>query len=337
MSCFTGVSKKDLPPVVVNGRAECNGGSVTTRSFIQSQTTPVDQCLSPSGGTRGETQERMREPSAEREVDARMNVDKEQQVAVLCEDDADTETLKMSEMQHDELDVPKPQDVPTEKQREQNTEVVSPEEEAFGEQFKCLQTDDGIQSEQKQTTSAEESTQATTCSAEKEVQMQSSGDLVTQAAGSTQETTCSADVPIHSSKESVSPAEHGVQESTSCLERETQIPSVEESVTPSQSVDQANECWDEYLAPSAGEGQGGGNGSELVFTSPLSNTKSQLQLTELQTSWHFPTGPGLAEEVECPWFQLPTMSYYPPPEPTESIEGGSQSFIPNCRLTFPLS
>lgn len=312
---------------MVNGRADWDGGAVTTRSFIQSQTALLDQWHSPSSGTEGETKERMREPSLEKEVDARTNMDKEQQVAVPCEE-TDTETLKTSEMQHDKVEVLEPEDVSTEQQGEQNTEAVSPEE-ALRLHFKCLQTDDGIQSGRKAMTPAEESTQDTTCSAEKEIQRQSSAELVTRAEDGTQATTCSADVQIQSWEGSASPAEKSTLEPPCCLQREIQIPSVEESATPSESVDTVNECWDEYFALSAVEGHVGENSSELVFTSLLSDTQTQLPFTEQQTSWHFPAGPGLAEEVQCPLLEFPTMSYYPPPEPTVPFEGGSQTVLPN--------
>ncbi|XP_056250252.1 protein angel homolog 1 isoform X2 [Seriola aureovittata] len=361
---FTGrrseASKKGLPLAVVNGRSVWDGGAVTTRTFIQSRTTLPDLWLSQSRWTKGETKERMKEQSPEKEVDARIDTDKEQLVAVLREE-TENETVKMSEMQHNTVEVPKQEDVSV-LHRKQNTEGISPEQ-ALEAQLKCLQTDESIQETacavleqiqmhtmEESVTPVEGSTQDTICSAEVQIQMHSLGELVspaedstqdticsaevqkqihsleelvTPAEDSTQETTCSAEAQIQSLRKSVTPAEDSIQETTCLVQRQIQIPSVEESVTPSVTVDKITECWDEYLAPSAHERHGGENSSKLVFTSLLSNNQTHLKFTgqhDTQTGWHFAAGPGLAEEVQCPLWQFPTVSYYPPTEPTVPFE-----------------
>ncbi|XP_023272959.1 protein angel homolog 1 [Seriola lalandi dorsalis] len=307
---FTGrrseASKKGLPLAVVNGRSVWDGGAVTTRTFIQSRTTLPDLWLSQSRWTKGETKERMKEQSPEKEVDARIDTDKEQLVAVLREE-TENETVKMSEMQHNTVEVPKQEDVSV-LHRKQNTEGISPEQ-ALEAQLKCLQTDESIQE--------------TACAVLEQIQMHTMEESVTPAEDSTQETTCSAEAQIQSLRKSVTPAEDSIQETTCLVQRQIQIPSVEESVTPSVTVDEITECWDEYLAPSAHERHGGENSSKLVFTSLLSNNQTHLKFTgqhDTQTGWHFAAGPGLAEEVQCPLWQFPTVSYYPPTEPTVPFE-----------------
>ncbi|KAK1894717.1 RING finger protein 207 [Dissostichus eleginoides] len=54
---------------MVNDKASCDGGAVTTRSFTLSQINKLDQWLSQGSGTKGETEERMKEPSPEQKDD----------------------------------------------------------------------------------------------------------------------------------------------------------------------------------------------------------------------------------------------------------------------------
>ncbi|XP_034432298.1 protein angel homolog 1 isoform X1 [Hippoglossus hippoglossus] len=274
-------SKKVLPPAVVNGTAVWDGGSVTTRRFTQSQTTLLDQWLSPSSETKGETKERMKEQSSEKEDDAEIHTEKEQPVAVLREE---TEAIKTSESQQDKMEVPKQEEIHEQLCRKQNTEdaTISPAEEispeqGLGEKLKCLQTDDG--------------TEESACPVQEQIQ-------------------------IHTMKESVIPSADIMQETTCPAQS---LPSVEEST-----VNQMTECWDEYyVAPTAEEMYYGTCSTNLVFASPLSNTQTHLKFSEHpdeQTGWHFPAGPGLAEVVQCPLWQFPAGSYYPPIETTVPFE-----------------
>nr|XP_019940282.1 PREDICTED: protein angel homolog 1 [Paralichthys olivaceus] len=274
-------SKKGLPPAVVNGRSVWDGGAVTTRRFNQSQTTLLDQWLSPSSATKGETKERMKEQRSEKEDDAGINTDKEQPVAVLREE---TEAIKTSESQQDKMEVPKQDEIHVVLCRKQNTEDstiipaedISPEQN-LGEKLKCLLTDDG--------------TEERPCPVQEQIQIHTMDESVIPSADIIQETTCPAQ----------------------------SFPSLEEST-----VNQMTECWDEYyVAPTAEEMHDGTSSSNLVFASLLSNTQTHLKFSERQdeqTGWHIPTGPGLAEVVQCPLWQFPAGSYYPPMETTVPFE-----------------
>ncbi|XP_040915892.1 protein angel homolog 1 [Toxotes jaculatrix] len=280
---FSEASKKSLLPAVVNGTAVWDGGAVTTRKFTQSQTTLLDQWLSPSSETKGETKEQ----NSEKEDDTRTDTDKAQLVAVLLKE-TENEVIKTSEGPQERVEVAKQEDIHVMLHRRQNredgnmfpTEPVSPEQ-AFRALLKGLQTDDSMQEtavpvqEQGQTDNLEES--------------------------------------------AVAPAEDSTRETTNPVQTQIQILSVGESVTPSE----VTECWDEYTAPTADAMFVGTSSSNLVFPSLLPDTQTHLNVSgqhDTQTGWHFPAGPGLAEEVQCPLMQFPTMSYYPPVEHTEPFE-----------------
>ncbi|XP_034419509.1 protein angel homolog 1 isoform X2 [Cyclopterus lumpus] len=113
--------------------------------------------------------------------------------------------------------------------------------------------------------------------------------------------------------------EDKAQETTSSVQEKIKIPSAEESMTPAKTASEVTECWDEYVSPTADEM----HGEVLSFSCLPSNTQSCLKLSgqqDTQASWHFPAGPGLAEEVQCPLWQFPAVSYYPPMEPTVPFE-----------------
>ncbi|KAM4541820.1 protein angel homolog 1 isoform 1-T1 [Odontesthes bonariensis] len=127
----------------------------------------------------------------------------------------------------------------------------------------------------------------------------------------------------HTSTEDISPEqallaqikclqiEDGIQE-TACTVQE-QMQTVKESVTPLEAT-RTTECWDEYVVSTAGAASDGVDSSPLVFASLLPNTETYLKLPEqhdTQTGWHFPVGPGLTEEVQCPLWHFPAASYYP--------------------------
>ncbi|XP_042244634.1 protein angel homolog 1 isoform X1 [Thunnus maccoyii] len=124
-------------------------------------------------------------------------------------------------------------------------------------------------------------------------------------------------IQIQSLEESVTPAEPSVQETTPLVQEQIQIPGAEEFVPEAETVVKVTECWDEYLADNDGAPS-----SDLVFTSLLANTEN-LTFSgqhDTQTGWHFPAGPGLADEVQCPLWQFPAVSYYPPAELTMPFE-----------------
>ncbi|XP_029316607.1 protein angel homolog 1 isoform X2 [Cottoperca gobio] len=123
-------------------------------------------------------------------------------------------------------------------------------------------------------------------------------------------------IKIPSLEESVTPAEPSIQETTRSVQE--QIQSLEESMPPAEET----ECWDEYVVPTA-DGDGEESSLKLGVLSLLSNTPTHLKLSgqhDAQAGWHFPAGPGLAEEMQCPLWQFPAVSYYPPIEPTVPFE-----------------
>ncbi|XP_068577764.1 protein angel homolog 1 [Cebidichthys violaceus] len=299
-------SKKGLPPAQVNGKAVWDGGAVTTRRVTQFQNTLLDKGLSPSGGTEGETKERMKEPRGpEREDDTMPG---EQLVAVLHEETENGAASTMSEvrstltetrsgLRQDKVEAPEQKVRETTIHHEllqmmQNTEDgiivptgdISPEK-ALGAQLERLRKED--------------SREETTSPVQDRIKMLSL-------------------------EESVTPAEQSRQEPTRPVQQQIQIPSADESTNfPAESAAGVTECWDEYWASTADEAHGGESGSELSFSCLLSNTQSRLKpggQHDAQTSWHFPAGPGLAEEVHCPLWQFPVASYYPPMEPTVPFE-----------------
>ncbi|XP_030247392.1 protein angel homolog 1 [Sparus aurata] len=298
-------SKKDLPPAVVNGTAVWDGGAVTTRRLFQSQTSLLDQWLSPRSGTTGETEERMKEPSPEKEEDTGPGADEEQLLAVLHGDTENEAASEMSEVQPaakekeaetingPQEEGPKEEDTDMTNHHEMlhtmqstddglicQTEVINPERE-LGAQLECLQMED--------------SAKVTTYPVLKNEGLPNSEDLVT-------------------------PAETSIQETSGQVQEQIQIPSVKESRTPAKAPIEQTECWDEYISISA-DGMHGGESSELPLASLLSNSQIHLDLSrDTQTGWHFPAGPGLTEEVLCPLWQFPAMSYYPPIEPAVPFE-----------------
>ncbi|XP_068436564.1 protein angel homolog 1 isoform X2 [Clinocottus analis] len=119
------------------------------------------------------------------------------------------------------------------------------------------------------------------------------------------------------------PKEGRAQKTTSPVQEKIQMPSAEESTTPPKTASKVTECWDEYVTLAAEEIHGGESNTKLTFPCLPSNTQSCLKLSrqqDTQASWHFPVGPGLAEEVQCPLWQFPVASYYPPMEPNVPFE-----------------
>lgn len=273
---------------MVNGTAVWDGGVIATKKFTQSQTALLDQWVGQSSGTKRETKERMTDPSVEKE-----DLDRKQLMAALHEEPENSkmsEAVKESEAeagngpQQDKLEAPKQEDIlkiTFEKTEDGNN---FPTEELTA-QLECLQTEDCIQE--------------TTCQVQKKAEMPSMEDSLTPAEPSPQATIC-------------------------LVEQQIQIPSMEESVmNPAHTTTaEVTECWDEYVAPAA-DVMHGGESSQL-FVSLLSDSQSHLKLSgehDAQTGWHFPAGPGLTEEVQCPLWQFPGASYYPPTEPLVPFEG----------------
>lgn len=211
------------------------------------------------------------------------------------------------------------------------TEDVSPKQ-ALGAQFESLQTEDSIPTitcpvqEKTQISSIKESVTL----AENGVQYTTYP--VTPAEESVQYTTHPVEEQIQSLEESVTPAEPSIQETTPSVQEQIQIPRAEDLVTDTETAAESAECWDEYLAQNDGA-----SNSELVFASLLANTQNiaYSRQHDTETGWHFPAGPGLADEVQCPLWQFPAVSYYPPAELTVPFEG-ENLISPFTLITFPL-
>ncbi|KAK5857303.1 hypothetical protein PBY51_010558 [Eleginops maclovinus] len=107
------------------------------------------------------------------------------------------------------------------------------------------------------------------------------------------------------------------QETPSPGQEKLNIPSLEKPMPPAE----VTECWDEYLDPVA-VGKGGESSLELICSLLLSNTQPSKVSRQhgTQAGWHFPAGPGLAEELQCPLWQFPAISYYPPVDSTVPFE-----------------
>ncbi|XP_030574613.1 protein angel homolog 1 [Archocentrus centrarchus] len=250
-------SKKDLPPAVVNGKAEWDA---KTRRFTNSQTAQLDQWLSPTGGSKGETKERVSDLSLEEGKNTRLDMNEEPLLAVPDKDMASDGTSKMTEVQSEV------------KQKETGKRHGGSQENLEDSK----QEDGEMITHHKMEGNGE-------ISPTEEITPQEA--LETQAEDSIQETTC------HLQK-----TKTAVEETERCDET-----AVEET-----------ECWDEYLVPAVAEPHDEGINSKLVFFSSEQHNA--------QTNWHFPVGPGLTEEVECPLLPFPSMSYYPPAEPVHPFE-----------------
>ncbi|XP_077395860.1 protein angel homolog 2 isoform X2 [Festucalex cinctus] len=81
------------------------------------------------------------------------------------------------------------------------------------------------------------------------------------------------------------------------------------------------ECWDEYphlMLP-------GVTNSNPKQTSLVPNAEIHR---DTQIGWHFPAGPGGTEEIFCPLWQFPTMSYYPPRENNATFDEHPDPLVP---------
>nr|XP_040055798.1 protein angel homolog 1 isoform X2 [Gasterosteus aculeatus aculeatus] len=296
--------QKDPPPAQVHGKAAWDGGAVATRSFAQCQSSLLAQGPnpSPSLGTKQETKERMKEPSPGQEDDTRPVPEEEHlgpvprgeakgRAASTLGEGRSTSTEKEAEtrnaLQQDKGEAPTQNsgELTIHHQalsRMQNTEdvIISPAadigpEKAVGVQLDCLQP---------------------------------VGDSTLEA---------TSPIKMPSLEEFSSPAEQSVQETTRAVKEQTPMPCADALMAPAKTAAEVTECWDEYVTLTADEMVVGESGSELAFPCLFSNTQSPLNLSgkhSTQTGWHFPAGPGLAEEVHCPLWQFPVSSYYPPVE-----------------------
>lgn len=84
-------------------------------------------------------------------------------------------------------------------------------------------------------------------------------------------------------------------------------------------------CWDEQIVEPVAEEMPAGEMSEPRFIYPRFDILAQQNDTRVK--WHFPAGPGLIEEVRCPLWTLPPMSYYPVLEPRAPFKGADQNIV----------
>ncbi|XP_037343264.2 protein angel homolog 1 [Pungitius pungitius] len=296
-------SQKGPPPAQVHGKAAWDGGAAATRSFTQCPSTLLARGPSPSLGTEGATKEGMTEPSPEKQDDTRPVAEeehlgpvphKETESAAASAAGGDTSTL--TEKEAETRNAPRRDDAEAPKQRA--GELTIP-----GEALHRMQNaEDGIISP------AVDFGEEKAVGAQLGCLQKEDGSL--EVSGPGQEKT-----KMPSLEEFLSPAEQSAPETTRVVKQQIPMPSADESTT--------TECWDEYVTLTADEVVVGERGSELAFPCLLSNTQSPLNLRgkhNTQTGWHFPAGPGLAEEVHCPQWQFPASSYYPPAEPPLHFE-----------------
>lgn len=281
-SCLLEASEKRLAPALTNGKAACDGGAATTRRFTQSRTTLLlDQSLS-----QGETKERTKETSPEKEDCMRPLYEvREVQSAVKEKEMESSHGAKQANVEDPKQDGMKRihHQLLNKKQKTED-ESVFPNEDIHPKYKLQAQLE----------------------------------RLVLE--DSTQETMYPVQKTIHTPEldEAVTPAELNSLETTGL-----RTPSVAQSMTPAKTAAEVTECWDEYVAVTADE-MHGRESSKLSFSPLWSNSRTQLKLSrdhDRQTSWHFPAGSGLTEEVQCPLWPLPAMSYYPQVEPLVPFEG----------------
>lgn len=292
-------SQKILSPAVVHGTAAWNGGSVTTMEFTHSQTAALEQQLSPCIGSNSETKERMKEHSLEKEEDTQHKMDKEQGITVLlketpCENLSEKvwsvpteEEAAIKDGDQQDEGVTSHHEVP---KLEQNlysstfTSEVNANEQPLLLQLEDLKIDD---TEEK-----------SSCPMQKQQEIPCLRALLTLSGNSCQET-------IHPVQKKIDV--HAVEE---------------EGTTTTKMAAEVTECWDEYIAPA--DYRSGENSSEVLFTPLLCDTQTsvtaQSEQHNTQIGYHFPVGLGLAEEVQCPLWQFPAGSYYPPLEQTAPFE-----------------
>lgn len=104
-----------------------------------------------------------------------------------------------------------------------------------------------------------------------------------------------------------------------------QMSNVKDSSVPSlKASGKAMECWDEYIAPTGDTSKDSvENTLSMCFVPPVCTSQSELSFSGqqfAQQGYHFAVGPGLANEVQCPLWQFPAVSYYPTMEPTVPFE-----------------
>ncbi|XP_041667843.1 protein angel homolog 1 isoform X2 [Cheilinus undulatus] len=279
--------RKGHPPAVVVGKAVWDGGTVTTRELTQSHTTLLDQCLSSGSGMEAETKERMKEQIPEMKCITNSNKDKNL-FAV-------QENVKNG-------DAPNKSDV----------HPVERDEEGESGYWQLQDKVEALENGCRKITHQDER-----CHVKKNTE---EGSVIVKDGITLKQELCAQfdclnmeenTFPVQekleqpSSEACVVLAEPSIRETSCQVQEQTKTPIMKESKTPAGVA----ECWDEYSLPAEDE--------------VLTNAQTHLEINkqhDSQTGWHFPAGPGLAEEAWCPLWQFPAVSYYPPLEPTGLFE-----------------
>lgn len=285
-SGLTEVTKKHLLLPLINGTALCDGGAFAARTFTVSQTTFLEQHHDPIIGTKREMKELVKELSPEKEDSTIPNSDKEELIYVLY-DARNTETAsKMSEVQ--------PEVEEEEAKTRNGPQQAGP----------CLDSGEIIQHE---VFDVKQNAECGCIFPSEHINLEDK--VTTQLKGLLKEDSQMQNaIRIRSLEESVVPAELSIQQTPGLIPKQTQMPSLTESVS---------ECWDKYgmLPGDSGES------SKLLFGSHSKLGREH----DGHPGWHFPAGPGLTQEVHCPLWLFPKMSYYPPVEAPAPFEGEDQN------------
>lgn len=284
---------------MVNGTAVCDGGALSTLTFTQSQTTLSDQQISSGCGAK----EKKKESAPEKEDGERPNADKEQLITVLLDEAVSKGSDEPPAAKDEEVEI---------RNRHQQDNLEGPERDDgeivchtvsymnHNKKDECIPLKGDINPEQVPWPQLkfllmEGKTGESTCNVQKTITNTSLGEM---------------------------------------MQEQVHQPHVEKSTLAKPTVEKTV-CWDEYMPPVADE-MPEGERSDQIFASLLSDVQTHLMLSsqhDTQMTWHFPAGPGLSEEVQCPLWPLPAMSYYPVSEPTVPFEGEDQNFVTTIEFT----
>lgn len=275
----------------------CDGGALSTLAFTQSQTTLSDPQISPGSGA----EEKKKESAPEKEDGERPNADKEQLITVLLDEAVSKGSDEPPAAKDKEVEI-------RNRHRQDNLEDSKHEDGEIvchtvlymnhNKKDECIPLKGDINPEQ--------------------VPGPQLKFLLME--GKTGESTCNVQKTITNTSLGET------------MQEQVHRPHVEKSTLVKPTLEEMV-CWDEYMSPVADEGER----SEQIFASLLSDVQTQLMLSsqhDTQMTWHFPAGPGLSEEVQCPLWPLPAMSYYPVSEPAVPFEGEDQNFVTTIEFTM---
>lgn len=248
-----------------------------------------------------ESKEGMKEPFSEEKYVTTPDIEKEQLIPLLHEDVEEEVASKMSDVQ------------PTEKEKEverRNGHLCGDEEALEEERSKITHFH-----EQHIRQTAEEGAASLSEDNTPEQKLSTQLECVKMEESTTETVSLVGENVLGPRLEDPEAEDEPGLEHSACQAQE-QTPSTKDTVTSDKAPAEA-ECWDEYLLPAAHEMQGGVMHSSLEFDNHLKISQQH----DTQTGWHFPAGLGLAEEMYCPVWQFPAVSYYPPLESTVPFEG----------------